>query len=139
MRDRLTTITAWLCSLVFVIVAAREHVAGGGPALGRTIASRSSNSPKAAEDTLLLYEHATKSLPRGASITVLKPDHRADDKQMLRIAHGQLPYHRVVPQSTLESASAPDFVITLNGPLADPRYELMHASPVGAIWRRTRW
>jgi len=138
-RNRIPTLTTSLFSLLFVIIAAREHVAGGGPAIGRTIASRSSNSPKAAEDTLLLYAYATKNLPRGASITVFKPGNRADDKQMLRIAHGQLPFHRVVPQSTMETAQAPDFVITLGGPLADPRYELLHASPAGAIWRRARW
>jgi hypothetical protein len=138
-RDRLVTLTTIVFSLVYVIIAAREHVASGGPAIGRTIASRSSTSPKSAEETLLLYQHATQTLPRGASITVFKPANRADDKQMLRIAHGQLPYHRVVPQAALETPHAPDFVITLGGPLADPRYELMHASPVGAIWRRTRW
>ncbi len=133
-RLRLPIVTAWVFSLLYIGIAAQEHFARGGPAIGRTIASRSSTSPKSAENTLLLLEHASKVLPRGASVTVYKPLRRDEDKQVLRFSHGQLPYQRVVPQSEL-----PDFIITLDAPLGDPRYELLHANDTGAIWRRTRW
>jgi hypothetical protein len=136
---RFPKLTAWVFSLAYLAIAGREHFAGGGPALGRTIASRSSTSPKNAEDTLLLYEVASKTLPRGASITAFKPNNRGDDKQVLRWSLGQLPYHRVVPQSTLDGRSAPDFVITLGAPISDARYELVTANAAGAIWKRTRW
>ena len=134
MRHRIPTVTAWVFSLLFVGIAAREHWARGGPHLARTIASGSSTSPKSSEDTLLLYEEASRRIPRGASVTAFKPLNRADDKQVLRVSLGQLPYHRVVPQS----ADA-DFVITLGAPIGDPRYELVHANDAGAIWKRTRW
>ena len=126
--------TAWLGALLFTGIAVREHFARGGPSLARTIASHSSNSPKSAEDTLLLFEEATKVVPRGATITVFKPHNRADDMQVLRFSHGQLPYHQVVPQSEL-----PDFIITLGAPLEDGRYEQLTANDAGTIWRRTRW
>lgn len=126
--------TASLFALLYTGIAAREHFARGGPGLARTIASGSSVSPRSAEETLLLFEHATKHIPRGASVTVLKPKERWLDKQVLRFSHGQLPYHRVVPQS-----EAPDFIVTLGAPLEDPRYELMHAGAAGMIWRRTQW
>ena len=134
MRQRLPVLTAWLCALLFTGIAVREHFARGGPRLARTIASNSSNSPKSAEDTLLLFEEATKVVPRGATITVFKPRNRADDMQVLRFSHGQLPYHQVVPQSEL-----PDFIITLGAPLEDARYEQLTANDAGMIWRRTRW
>lgn len=134
MRRRLPVIVAWTGSLLFVGILAREHFARGGPALARTIASNSSNSPKGAEDTLLLFEEATRVVPRGATITVFKPQNRADDMQVLRFSHGQLPHHRVVPQN--EPA---DFIITLDAPLDDPRYEQLAKNDAGIIWRRTRW
>ena len=126
--------TAWFCALLFTGIVAREHFARGGPGRARTIASHSSNSPKSAEDTLLLFEEATRVVPRGAEITVFKPQNRADDMQVLRFSHGQLPYHRVVPQSQL-----PDFIITLGAPLGDPRYEPIAWNDAGTVWRRTRW
>ncbi len=133
-RQRLPTVTSWFFALLFVGIAAQEHFARGGPRLARTIASGSSTSPKTAEDTLLLYEHASAAIPRGATITAFRPQNRADDKQVLRVSHGQLPYHRVIPQS-----EAADFIVTLGAPLGDPRYELIHANAAGAIWKRTRW
>lgn len=133
-RLRLPIVTAWFFSALYAGIALQEHLARGGPELGRTIASRSSLSPKSAEDTLLLFEDASKVLPRGATVTVLKPLRRDEDKQVLRFSHGQLPHQRVVPQTEL-----PDFIITLGAPLGDARYELLHANEAGAIWKRTRW
>lgn len=133
-RQRIAIVTAWILSLVCVAIGAREHVARGGPQRARTIASSSSNSPRSAEETLLLFAWVSRNVPRGASITVFKPQNRADDMQVLRFSHGQLPYHRVVPQS-----ERPDFIITLGGPLGDPRYELIHFDNAGAVWKRTRW
>jgi len=133
-RRRLPLVIAWIGSLLFTGTAAREHFARGGAQRAKTIASHSSNSPKSAEDTLLLFEEATRVVPRGATITVFKPQNRADDKQVLRFSHGQLPYHRVVPQS--ETA---DFIITLGSPLGDDRYEPVRSNDAGTIWRRARW
>lgn len=133
-RARIAIVTASFSALLYTGIAAREHFARGGPGVARTIASGSSTSPKSAEDTLLLLEYATKHIPRGASVTVFKPHSRGEDKQVLRFSHGQLPYHRVVPQT-----ESPDFIITLGSPLADGRYELMHRGAAGDIWKRVRW
>jgi hypothetical protein len=133
-RSRIAIVTASFFALAYTGIAAREHLAAGGPALGRTIASRSSTSPKNAEDTLLLLEHASRTLPRGARVTAWKPLNRAEDKQVLRFTIGQLPHQEIVAQS--EEA---DFAITLGAPIGDPRYELLFANEAGAIWKRTRW
>lgn len=139
MRLRFVTITLLLFSAAFAALAMREHFARGGPTLPRTFASRSTQNPKAAEDSILLYEYATTHLPRGATITVVKTHSRGEDMQVKRVANGQLPWHDVVPQHLLSTPQAPDFVITLGSRLDDPRYELLYESPSGIIWKRVRW
>ena len=105
----------------------------------RTFASNSTNDPARAEREVLLYQHVSTTVPRGATITVLRPNNRGFDENMSRVAHGQLPFQRVVPQATLATNDAPDFVLTFGSPLEDARYELQYESPAGALWKRTRW
>ncbi len=133
---RVASIVATLFALGFTAIAAREHLARGGPAVERTIASRSSNHAKGAEATLLLFEWASRNLPRGATVAVFKPKSRGEDPAQNRIAHGQLPYQRVVPVSSLSSATPPDYVITFNGALDDPRYAHLYETWVGTVWKR---
>lgn len=133
---RVASIIATLFALGFTVIAAREHLARGGPALARTIASRSSNDPRGAEATLLLFEYASRNLPRGATVAVFKPRSRGEDPAQNRIAHGQLPHHRVVPVSRLSSDAPPDYVIAVGAPLSDPRYAHLYETWVGSIWKR---
>jgi hypothetical protein len=133
---RVASIIATLFALGFTIVAAREHLARGGPMLVRTIASNSSNHARGAEATLLLFQHASRTLPRDASVAVFKPSSRGEDPAQNRIAHGQLPYHRVVPVSDLSTDHPPDYVITFNAPLSDARYAHLYETWVGTIWKR---
>ncbi|HEY0157323.1 MAG TPA: hypothetical protein VGF28_08570 [Thermoanaerobaculia bacterium] len=133
---RAASVIATLFALGFTIAAAREHVARGGPMRVRTIASNSSNHAQAAEATLLLFAHASRTLPRGATVAVFKPRSRGEDAAQNRIAHGQLPYHRVVPVSDLSTDHPPDYVITFDGALSDPRYAHLHQTWIGSIWQR---
>jgi hypothetical protein len=133
---RVASIIATLFALGFTIVAAREHLARGGPMRVRTIASNSSNHAQAAEATLLLYAYASRTLPRGATVAVFKPRSRGEDPATNRIAHGQLPYHRVVPVSDLDTDHPPDYVITFAAPLSDPRYAHLYETWIGTIWKR---
>lgn len=133
---RVASIAATLFALGFTVIAAREHIARGGPAVGRTIASRSSNDFRGAEATLLLFEYASRNLPRGATVAVFKPNSRGEDAAQNRIGHGQLPHHRVVMASSLSSDSPPDYVITVAGTMNDPRYAIVYETWVGSIWKR---
>jgi hypothetical protein len=105
-----------------------------GPFIARTIGSNSSSNPKSSEETFLLYEYAARTIPPHASVIVFKPKNRDDDKQANRVANGQLPFHNVVPVDT-----EADYIVTLGAPLEDARYERVHESPAGSIWRRVRW
>jgi hypothetical protein len=132
---RVVSIVSFLFAAGFTVIAAREHLARGGPMLARTIASNSSNSPRDAEATLLLYAYASRTLPRGATVTVFKPRSRGEDFGTDRIAHGQLPYQDVVSVSRLEK-EPPEYVITFGAPLEDPRYAVLYAARIGSIWKR---
>ena len=121
-------------SLFFIALAIRERVRVGRPLVARTIASNSGTNHKSSEETLLLYEYASKTIPPHATVAVFKPQNRADDQQVNRVANGQLPFHAVVP-----AGDTADFAIALGAPLDDARYERVYESPAGSIWRRVRW
>lgn len=134
---RIASLAGWIFAAAFTVIAAREHLARGGPMLARTIASNSSNNPRDAEATLLLYAHASRVMPRGATVTAFKPRSRGEDMMVARITHGQLPYQRVVPQRELEPGrTPPDYVLTFGAPLDDPRYAHAYETRIGALWKR---
>jgi hypothetical protein len=126
------TAVALVFAIGFTAIAAREHLARGGPRIARTIASGSSNSPRDAEAALLLYEWASRNLPRGATVAAFKPKSRGEDATVNRITHGQLPHHRVVPAEPLDA----DYAITFGAPLADPRYAHHYETRVATVWKR---
>jgi hypothetical protein len=132
------TLAASAFSIAFIALAARDHLARGGPMRARTFASNSTNDPARAERDVLLYQYVTRTVPVDATIAVMRPDHRDADQQMSRIGHGQLPFQRVVPQETLESNDAPDFVLAIGGRFDDPRYELVYEVQAGSLWRSRR-
>jgi hypothetical protein len=135
---RLAALACWIFAAAFTVIAAREHLARGGPMRARTVASNSSNNPRDAEATLLLYAYASRTMPRGATVTAFKPRSRGEDMMVARITHGQLPYHRVVPQRDLvePGRTPPDYVLTFGGPLDDPRYAHAYETRIGALWKR---
>ena len=133
MRDLVATAAGWVFSILFIALAAQIHLARGGPQRPKTILSNSGMAPKNSEAALLLLAHASKTLPPYARVAVIKPRNRSQDDVMLMAAHGQLPRHHAV----LFGAD-PDFVVALEASLDDPRYESMHETPAGAIWKRVR-
>jgi hypothetical protein len=138
-RARLASITVWMFSLMFIALAMREHLAHGGPSRARTVISHSGMAPERAEAGLLLLQHAAKTLPPYARVAVVKPNGRWDDAGVLAVAHGQLPRQHAVPASTIDpGGEPPDFVVALDAPLADPRFERIYESPAGGIWERVR-
>jgi hypothetical protein len=57
------TLAASAFSIAFIVLAAREHLARGGPMRARTFASNSTNDPARAERDVLLYQYVTRSVP----------------------------------------------------------------------------
>lgn len=122
----LSRLLSILFSLLFCALATREFLARGGWSRPKTVMRR-------ADASLLLLRHASKTLPPYARVALIKPKGRWDDAGMLAVAHGQLPHQHAVPES-----ASPDFIIALDAPLEDPRYEKTYESPAGSIWKRVR-
>ena len=111
---------------MFLALETREFILRGGWSRPKTVMRR-------ADASLLLLRHASKTLPQYARVAIIKPNGRWDDLGMLAVAHGQLPRQHAV----LESAN-PDFIIAIDAPLNDPRFERIYEAPAGSIWKRVR-
>ena len=119
-------------SLAFIALSVRELITRGGVSRPRTVSAR-------AEGALLLLQYASRNLPQYARVALVKPRGRWDDAGMLAVAHGQLPRQHAVPASTIDpGGDAPDFVVAIDAPLEDPRFERIYEAPGGSIWKRVR-
>ena len=111
---------------MFLALGTHEFILRGGWSRPKTVMRR-------ADASLLLLRHASKTLPQYARVALIKPNGRWDDLGMLAVAHGQLPHQH----AGLETAN-PDFIIAIDAPLNDPRFERIYESPAGSIWKRVR-
>jgi len=138
-RTRVAAITIWIFTLAFLTLEVRELLARGGVSWPRTVISHSGMAPERAEASLLLLRHAARTIPPYARVALVKPNGRWDDAGMLAVAHGQLARQHAVPAKTLDpGGDPPDFVVAIDAPLEDPRYERIYESPAGGIWERVR-
>lgn len=132
-------ILLWGCTAACLALSVRELVLRGGVSRPRTVISHSGMAPERAEASLLLLRHATLTIPPNARVALVKPNGRWDDAGMLAVAHGQLPRQHAVPASAIDpGGDPPDFVVAIDAPLDDPRYERIYDSPAGGIWERVR-
>jgi hypothetical protein len=138
-RARPAAIILWTFTLAFLALSVRELVLRGGVSRPRTVISHSGMAPERAEASLLLLRRAAHTLPPLSRVAVVKPRGRWDDAGMLAVAHGQLPRQHAVPASTLDpGGAAPDFVVAIDAPLEDPRYERIYEAAGSGIWERVR-
>lgn len=87
---------------------------------------------------MALMLDARRLIPPNARVATLRPRARHQDNLLFMAASGQLPRHLVVGADALVSDQPPDFVIALEARFDDPRFDLMHETPGGGIWRRIR-
>jgi hypothetical protein len=135
-RSGVVRIAAYTFSIIFLILAAREFVSRGGPAVPRTIVSRTGFAPQESEEALALLERAGRVLPAHAQVTFLNPSKRSSDSVFYAVAVGQLPRHDVKPPYHLLSNPPPEFVIAFRSAFVDPRYRLIEATDGGTIYQR---
>ncbi len=137
--SRQRQIILWIFTLAFLALSVRELVLRGGVSRPRTVISHSGMAPERAEASLLLLRRAARTLPPYSRVAVVKPRGRWDDAGMLAVAHGQLPRQHAVPAALLDpGGDPPDFVVAIDAPLEDPRYERIHEAAGGGIWERVR-
>ena len=120
---------AFVASLFFLALIAREAVVRDVTGPGRTVASRTGSSPKSSEDALVLLREAEGVIPRGSSVAFIKPAKRADDSLMYLVACGQLPQQHVVYLQ-----DGPRYVIAFQGAFDDPRARVVRGFEAGAVY-----
>jgi hypothetical protein len=83
---------------------------------------------------ILLSRAAAEIVPRGATVTAIRPAETPDyDVTLYLTAGGMMPRHRVVPP-TLDTADRPRFVLAVREPLLNPHYRLFRELPEGRIY-----
>jgi len=116
----------------------------GGPYFARaaTVFSHPRKGQIDAADTIVLCQRVVKMLPRGASVTCVRPVEgvtRSEYSNFL-IAAGMLPRQNVVPPEYAGLMTPPeqmcDYVIAIRDPLDHPRYKLVAEWPEGRLYHR---
>jgi hypothetical protein len=85
-------------------------------------------------DMILLSHAAAEIVPRGATVTAIRPAEAPDyDITLYLTADGMMPRHRVVPPA-LDAVDRPQFVLAVREPLSNPHYRLFRELPEGRIY-----
>ena len=85
-------------------------------------------------DMILLSQAAADIVPRGATVTAIRPAEAPDyDITLYLTAGGMMPRHRVVPPN-LDAADRPQFVLAVREPLSNSHYRLFRELPEGRIY-----
>jgi hypothetical protein len=132
MRAALIAATAAILAISLI----RIFIDRGGPYFARpeTVYEHVSRERHPTVDDILLCRQAAPLMPRGATVTIVKPSEKPnDDTTHLDTAAGLLADQRVVAPTT-----RCDFVITIREPLHDPRYRLVRSFPEGDLYSLVR-
>jgi hypothetical protein len=123
-------------SLLFLCLSVREVVHRGGAGTVPTIVSRTGLSPRSSEDSLLLLEDASRTIPHGAGVAFLNPQDRSKDWLHYAVAVGLMPQQNVLYPHAIDSDSSIQFLIVGAGPFDDPHFVSWRKLPQGAIFKR---
>jgi hypothetical protein len=112
------------------------YYARGGPyfTFPKTVQDHVAPSIYPSRDMILLSHAAAGIVPRGATVTAIRPAEAPDyDITLYLTAGGMMPRHRVVPPA-LDAADRPQFVLAVREPLSNPHYRLFRELPEGRIY-----
>ena len=109
----------------------------GGPyfAFPETIQDHVAPVRYPSRDAIVLSRRAEPLLPRGATVTILRPaDAPNYDQTHWLTGLGMLPRQHAVPQKVEETR--PEFVIAIHGEFDHPEYVKIATFPEGFLYRR---
>ena len=132
MRADVIYATAAILALSIVTTFARR----GGPYFARpqTVYDHVSRERHPTIDDVLLCGRAAPLIPRGATVTILKPSEKPHyDTPHLDSAVGLLPRQRVVAPTARNRAN---YVIVIREPFDEPGYRLVETFPEGSLYTR---
>lgn len=141
-KPRRTTVRIALIYSISVVLAvslAGELRRRGGPFFQQplTVEAHAWPGGNPNHDVIMLCRRARVLMPRGATVTVVRPSQAPDfEATYFLAAVGNLPRHRVVAPRLDAAADAPQYVIAVREPLSDRHYEKFAEFPEGTLWMR---
>ena len=136
MRSRARTVIIYAAAALFAAALVHRFYKLGGPYFARplTVQDHVAAVPYPSRDVILLAGRAAELIPRGATVTAIQPSLAPNyDVTHWLTATGMMPRHHVVPPD-----SAPQYVLAVREPFADPRYRLVHELPEGRIYEAVK-
>ena len=121
---------------MFAAALVRVYYARGGPyfQFPKTVQDHVAPAMYPSRDMILLSRAAAEIVPRGTTVTAIRPAEAPDyDVTLYLTAAGMMPWHRVVPPA-LDAADRPQFVLAVREPLSNPHYRLFRELPEGRIY-----
>jgi hypothetical protein len=136
---RIAVIYATCVTLAICLV--RELKRRGGPFFSApaTIAAHPWPGRNDIDDVTMLCKRARGFIPRGATVTVIRPSQAPNYEATLFLAAvANLPQHHVIaPRLGAEAGDGtPQYVIAVRESFADIRYEKSAEFPEGTLWMR---
>src|SRR5207302_7703354 len=136
-RETARSVLIWAAAAIFAAALVRVYHARGGPyfQFPKTVQDHVAPTFYPSRDMILLSQAATDIVPRGATVTAIRPAEAPDyDITLYLTAGGMMPRHRVVPP-TLVAAERPQFGLAVRGGLSDPHYRRFRQLREGRIYR----
>ncbi|HEX9163061.1 MAG TPA: hypothetical protein VF980_15255 [Thermoanaerobaculia bacterium] len=130
MRETVAYIAAATVAAAMIGTIARR----GGPYFARpaTVYDHVARERHPTIDDIRVCAAAAPLMPRGATVTIIKPSEKPnDDTTHADTAVGLLPYQRVVAPG---SGVRAEYVITIRGPLDDRSYRLVQSFAEGSLY-----
>src|SRR5207302_6990488 len=121
-RETARSLLIWASAAIFAASLVRVYHARGGPyfEFPKTVQDHVAPTFYPSRDMILLSQAAAEIVPRGATVTAIRPAEAPDyDITLYLTAGGVIPRHRVVPP-TLVAADRPPVVLAVRGPLSNP-------------------
>ena len=139
-RRTIRTALIYATSAVLAAFLVGELIHRGGPFFLQPASVEAHAWPgeNPTQDVIMLCRRAGVLMPRGATVTVIRPSQAPNfDATYFLAAVGNLPRHRVVaPRMDSAPADLPQYVIAVRGSLDDSRYEKLVDFPEGTLWKR---
>lgn len=141
MREKSQTVIIYTATIVLAAALILRFHRLGGPyfRFPQTVQDHVWPVPFPSRDVILLARRAADILPRGSTVTAVRPAEAPHhDVTLALTATGMMPRHRVVPPVlSADRAALPRYVLAVREELVHPSYALLRTLPEGRIYELT--
>jgi hypothetical protein len=137
-RDKRQTLIIYVATIVFIAALVHRFHRLGGPYFQppHTVQDHVWPEPFPSRDMILLARRAAELLPRGSTVTAVRPGEAPNyDITLSLTAVGMMPRHRVLPPALgTDRTALPRYVLAVREEFVHPSYVLYRALPEGRIY-----